>query len=328
MRRILWFSLSCFSLIVILLLGWWFHFLTEPASRLMTSEVEFQVAKGESVKGVAKHLERKGLISSATLFIILTKHRGLGQSIKSGDFMIPTHSTPDEVLKILVAAPPGNERMYTFPEGLNKWQLADRMASYGWSRETTLSLIQDHRWEGRLFPDSYRFSPTDSEKSVLNRMHHRFQQVWSTLVAQKGEKNQLSEVELLTLASLVEKETVLGEEAPIIARVFFNRLEKGMKLQSDPTYMYTAKRYGKKPTKADRLRKGNPYNTDQIKGLPPGPIANPGRVAILAAMNPSVDNRAKEWLFFVAKRDGSGRHYFSKTYDEHKRAIRKYLLKK
>lgn len=328
MRRILWFSLSFFILSVVLLLSWWFRFLTEPASHLTNSEVEFKVSKGETVKSVARRLEKERLISSAILFVILTKHRELGQSIKSGGFMIPTHARPDDILEILVAAPPSKERMYIFPEGLNKWQLADRMASYGWSRETTLSLIQEQRWEGRLFPDSYRFSPTDTEKSILTRMHHRFEQVWSALIAQKSEKNQLTELELLTLASLVEKETVSGEEAPIIARVFINRLERGMKLQSDPTYMYTAKRYGKKPTKADRLRKGNPYNTDQIKGLPPGPIANPGRVAMLAALKPSVDNRAREWLFFVAKRDGSGRHYFSKTYDEHKRAIRKYLRKK
>ena len=138
----------------------------------------------------------------------------------------------------------------------------------------------------------------------------------------------MSQSELLTLASIVEKESVMKDEAPVIAQVFFNRLDKKMKLQSDPTYVYTAERYGKKPTKADRLRKGNLYNTDQIAGLPPGPIANPGRNAMLAVLKPSTDPKAKTWIFFVAKRDGTGRHHFSKTYDEHKKAVRKYLIKR
>ena len=159
-------------------------------------------------------------------------------------------------------------------------------------------------------------------------MHNRFRAVWADLNVKHVNATKLSDIELLTLASMVEKEMVQSSEAPIIARVFLNRLEKGMKLQSDPTYVYSEARYGQKPTRSDRLKKGNPYNTDQIDGLPPGPIANAGRIALLAALQPASSKSSRKLLYFVAKRDGTGEHHFSKSYSEHRKAIKRYLKKK
>ncbi|MGB0645562.1 MAG: endolytic transglycosylase MltG, partial [Bradymonadia bacterium] len=203
--------------------------------------------------------------------------------------------------------------------------IADRLAKNGWNRKLALRLIEEKKLEGKLFPDTYSVTPAMTETEILTLMHERFKSVWKHIKSASSQKPKLSEHELITLASLVEKETVQPKEAPIIARVFLNRLEKDMKLQSDPTYVYTKERYGKKPTKTDRLTKDNPYNTDVIKGLPPGPIANPGRTALLAAMNPSALPKASSWLYFVAKRDGTGEHYFSRTYKEHRKAIKRYL---
>lgn len=305
-----------------------FHFYFAPITRSANENIVIRIETGESLDQVAQKLEARGLITSALLFEIMVRFKQQGRALKSGLFEVKSDATPPELIKILTKAPAGEEKLYTFPEGLNQWQMADLMAKYGWSRDTTLQIIKANKWEGRLFPDSYRFGPKESARSVLGRMNKRFTTVWSKLRKIHGTPTKFTPSQLLTLASLVEKEMVVKDEAPIIAKVFLNRLEKNMKLQSDPTYVYTAKRYGKKPTKADRLRKGNPYNTDQIRGLPPGPIANPGRHALQAVLKPSTNPKARTWLFFVAKRDGTGRHHFSSTYAEHKRAVRRYLKKK
>ena len=272
-------------------------------------------------------MEERQLISWSVYFVLLARYQNADRKLKAGVFRILL-ITPTGTIEIISKAQPGIERLYTFPEGLNRWQMADRMENFGWSRTDVLNIIDEKNWEGRLFPDSYRLGPKESAFNVLSRMNKRFEDIWGKLRSMHPTKSGLSEGELLTLASIVEKETVEKKEASVIARVFFNRLDKKMKLQSDPTYVYTAQRYGQKPTKADRLCRGNAYNTDQIKGLPPGPIANPGRNAMLAVLKPSKDPKAKDWIFFVAKRDGTGRHHFSKTYNEHKKAVRKYLIEK
>ena len=166
-----------------------------------------------------------------------------------------------------------------------------------------------------------------TEEDLLIRMNDRFNSVWKDLKVKHPHHPSLSDTELVTLASMVEKEMVQSIEAPTIARVFLNRIKLGMKLQSDPTYVYSADRYGKKPTRSDRLRAGNPYNTDQIVGLPPGPIANSGRIALTAALAPDTSKRAQKLVYFVAKRDGSGTHHFSETYSEHRKAIHRFLKK-
>ena len=256
---------------------------------------------------------------------MLAKYNTADRRLKSGEFIFRSHFKPLDILNTLTKAPPAESLKITIPEGFNRWQIADRLAQNGWNRKLVLRLIEEKKLEGKLFPDTYSVTPTMTETQILAVMHERFKSVWKTVNTASSHRPKLSEDELITLASLVEKETVQPKEAPIIARVFLNRLQKGMKLQSDPTYVYTKDRYGKKPTKTDRLAKDNPYNTDVIKGLPPGPIANPGRIALSAAMNPSGLPKASSWLYFVAKRDGTGEHYFSKTYTEHRKAIKRYL---
>jgi len=320
--------LGCCTLLALSIGVSWIHFYYRTADHNAEKRFTFRVNKGENVSDIASRLEDRKLITWSVYFTVLARFKDADRAIKAGTFELPGSATPPQIIAIISKSRPGVERLYTFPEGLNRWQVADLMSEYGWSRTEVLRIITERTWEGRLFPDSYRLGPKESALDVLTRMNKRFEKIWAKLRSDHPKKSELSEHELLTLASIVEKETVDKDEASVIAQVFFNRLGKKMKLQSDPTYVYTPDRYGQKPTKADRLRKGNVYNTDQIKGLPPGPIANPGRNAMLAVLKPSTDPKAKAWLFFVAKRDGTGRHHFSKTYDEHKKAVRKFLMRK
>ena len=290
--------------------------------------ITFSVSPGESIKSVASRLRDQSYIGWTEGFVWLARFDGSDRRLKAGQFVFRSHFTPKDILSALTKAPPGHDLKLTFPEGLNKWQIADRLSKKGWNRRLVLSLIDSQKIEGKLFPDTYRLNPKMSESDILRLMFERFNEVWKPLLDAHPNRPRLTEDELLTLASMIEKETVFAAEAPTIARVFLNRLRQGMKLQSDPTYVYTAKRYGKKPTRADRLRKNNPYNTDSIPSLPPGPIANPGRNSMRAVLKPDGSKQAGTWLYFVAKQDGSGQHYFSRNYSEHKRAINKFLKSK
>lgn len=287
--------------------------------------IPFSVSQGESMKAVAHRLQSKGYIGWARGFVWLSQLDGSDRKLKAGRFIFRSHFTPKDILNCLISAPPGDDLKLTFPEGLNRWQVADRLSKKGWNRRLILKLIEDKSLEGKLFPDTYRLHPEMSESEVLTLMTKRFADIWNPIIEQNPNRPDLTTDELLILASMVEKETVFAGEASTISRVFLNRLKRKMKLQSDPTYVYNSTRYGRKPTRRDRLQKDNPYNTDAIAGLPPGPIANPGRNSMIAVMQPNPSKIARKWLYFVAKRDGSGQHHFSQNYSEHKRAIQKYL---
>lgn len=318
-------ALHVFGLVVLSLSIALTHLYFRPIDLDHEQSIPFSVTPGESMKTVAERLRDKGYIGWTQGFIWLSQIDGSDRKLKAGRFVFRSHFTPQDILNCLVNAPPGNDLQLTFPEGLNRWQVADRLSKKGWNRRLILNIIEDKALEGKLFPDTYRLHPEMSESKILELMTNRFDQVWQMIINSNPNRPGLKPDELLILASMVEKETVFAGEASTIARVFLNRLEKKMKLQSDPTYVYTAKRYGRKPTRADRLKKDNPYNTDAIVGLPPGPISNPGRNSMAAVMQPNPSKTAKQWLYFVAKRDGSGQHYFSRNYSEHKRAIQTYL---
>ena len=301
------------------------HLYFRPIALDHEQSIPFSVSQGESMKTVASRLRAKGYIGWTQGFVWLSQLDGSDRKLKAGRFVFRSHYRPKDILNSLVNAPPGNDLKLTFPEGLNRWQVADRLSNKGWNRRLILKIIEDKSLEGKLFPDTYRFHPEMSESEILKLMTNRFHEIWIPIIRQHPNRPKLTTEELLILASMVEKETVFANEAASIARVFLNRLKKKMKLQSDPTYVYTSTRYGRKPTRADRLKKNNQYNKDVIKGLPPGPIANTGRNSMLAVMQPNPSKSAGRWLYFVAKRDGTGQHHFSRNYSEHKRAIQRYL---
>jgi UPF0755 protein len=220
------------------------------------------------------------------------------------------------------------ERRFTLPEGYSIFQAAELLEQKGFfARELFLkecrnpALLQElgirgPSVEGYLYPSTYNLVKVASPEDLIRIMTGQFSRVYDERFAGREGATKLSRREIVTLASLVEKEAVVPGDKPLIASVFYNRLQKGMPLQSDPTAVYG--RLSSKVTRQDVQRPG-PYNTYHIRGLPPGPIGNPGSGAIEAVLQPATTN----YYYFVAKSDGS--HQFSRTLDEHNRAVNLYL---
>ncbi len=240
-----------------------------------------------------------------------------------------TGQKPLDILKVLTTAETLQHKI-TVAEGLNAKEIAALYAMNNWCTvEEFLKLIHDREFldslgfnkinslEGYLYPDTYYLTrvPSIGAAEIIRKMVERFNQIWRELDADSEYQN-----EVVILASIVEKETANPSERARIAAVFKNRLERGMKLQSDPTVIYGIPQFNGNITKKD-LKTKTPYNTYAIKGLPVGPISNPGKEAIAAVLNPTDEN----FLYFVSKNDGT--HHFSTTLKEHNRAVRKYQRK-
>ncbi len=270
-------------------------------------------------------------------FSMLASWSGISKRLKAGEYTFNRPITPKE---ILVQLEKGSSILLpvTLREGLSVFEIVGELRRQGWDHpDDIISLCMDQDFvtslgvpaaslEGYLFPDTYFLSRIQSGRSVLKMMVTRFGQVWAELENQYRETQtpawsmDLSRHELVTLASIVEKETGMAEERPQIARVFYNRLQKRMRLQADPTVIYGLGSFDGNLTKRD-LRTPSAYNTYLLSGLPAGPIANPGKEALRAVLAPD----AGQWLYFVARGDGS--HQFSGNLKDHNRAVYKFQKK-
>ena len=285
------------------------------------------VKEGLSLKEVAGELERKKIITNKALFEFWAELLGYSRKIKAGEYELGAHMPPKRILEKLIK---GEVITYpvTVPEGFTAAQIAELLDEGGLiNKEKFLSMIHDaailkHHGisapslEGYLYPETYHFARGVSARSTIDAMVGRFWRVVNPLKKTIDEVGMKLE-DVITLASIVEKETGLAEERPTIASVFLNRLKKGMRLESDPTVIYGIKEFDGNLTRKD-LAKATPYNTYVIRGLPPGPIANPGIEAIRAVLHPA----KTDYLYFVSKNDGS--HHFSKSLSEHNRAVQVY----
>ena len=177
--------------------------------------------------------------------------------------------------------------------------------------------------EGQLYPGRYSFKREINTDLVISKLTQKFETEWSSLMEEHADRHSLSEEQLLILASIVQRESAVYTDQRKVSRVFYNRLKKGQKLQTDPTCVYGEERYLRKPNPKDCRDSENTYSTYVIKGLPPGPIGSPGRQAIKATLLPYQGKDAHRLFFFVARRDGSGQHHFSETYAEHIKADRR-----
>lgn len=280
------------------------------------------VPKGEGRIAIAERLEREGVIGNRWTFVgghLVQMFFGgrKAQELKAGEYEIKAHASMRDVMETLAE---GRSILYkvTVPEGLTSQQIVERLKG-----EANLTGdIKSIPAEGSLLPDTYAFSKGASRQEIIERMQSEMTKTLAALwEGRKAELPLRSIAEAVTFASIVEKETGRADERSRVAAVFHNRLKKGMRLQSDPTIIYGitggAGALGRGITKTDIDTK-TPYNTYQINGLPPGPIANPGRAALEAALNPAETND----LFFVA--DGSGGHAFSETLKEHNSAVKKW----
>ncbi len=315
----------CFVLLMFLALAFGYWAVT-PKDRTGEARV-FVVRHGTSFSQVASQLQEEGLISSRYLFVLWGKLLGYGKKIKSGEYRISPAMPPVNILAVLAKGVVVTHTV-TIPEGYTMRQIAAVLSEKGIvSAQEFLRVCMDptvvssyglegQSLEGYLYPDSYQFSRRLPAKLVVDVMVHRFFEVVSPYMDRIKEKG-MSLRKVVTLASIVEKETGLASERPLIASVFLNRLKKGMRLESDPTVIYAIRDFNGNLTRKDLARR-TPYNTYVVKGLPPGPIANPGIDSIRAVLYPADTS----YLYFVSKNDGS--HYFSSTLAQHNRAVARY----
>ena len=300
--------------------------LDEPIAQRKAS-IRISVAQGMTFKQLVAKLAQRTVLSDVLVFELYARFSGQDRNIKAGQYLIDGRSTPRQLLHELTQGQPEKSIRVTLPEGWNRWQMADRLAKVKLvDRDRFLKRVEMERLEGRLFPDTYSFIAKLDTDDVIDRLLNRHKVVWSQLKGSRLRKtSKLSDEDLINIASMAQKESGHLDEQQKIVRVFLNRLERGMKLQSDPTCVYHATLYKSKPSPRTCKDKTNPYSTYVIKGLPPTPIGNPGASALKASLDPFGGESAAKILFFVARQDGSKRHYFSETYKEHRGAVKRYL---
>ena len=311
-----------------LLFGLLFLFLSLPPFLQKRQIVEVQVERGEAFSSVVRKLKAKAVIRNERLFSLWARVRSLDKKIGWGIYRFELPVAPREVLNRLVLGKGAFHRV-TIPEGFTVREIADLLEKQGLAKKTpflaeaknpeVLSLLglQGKGIEGYLFPNTYHFPLLATERTLLITMVNQFKQVFTEDLEARARDLGFTRHEVITLASVIEKETGMAAERPLVSAVFHNRLKRMIPLQSDPTVIYGVKNFSGNLTRRDLMTK-TPYNTYVQRGLPPGPIGNPGLPSIQAALFPA----QVSYLYFVSKNDGS--HFFSKTLREHNRAVKIY----
>jgi UPF0755 protein len=298
-----------------------------------SNEKVIEISSGMNMTKLAKLLKEQGLIQDEYKMRLYAKILGRGKHIKKGEYKLDGGMTPQGMIDI-VSSGKSIQYSITFPEGSNIYDMAELLDQRGLIKgKSFLDTVRDPKLvqetlgraapslEGYLFPETYDITHFTSAKELVKMMLAKFNENYAALA--KTAEVKMPKHELVTLASVVEKETGAPEERPLIASIFYNRLKKGIPLQSDPTILYGIIDATGKPTnnitKAD-ITRPNRYNTYTVKRLPYGPIANPGREALAATMKPAQTN----YLYFVSRNDGT--HVFTSTYADHLKAVKKFQL--
>jgi UPF0755 protein len=319
------------SIILLYFLSFWLGFGLYFSKKTAPEKIIFEVEKGKGIKTIAQALEKKEIINDQWTFLIEYELFVSPQSLKAGEYLF---SPPFKVKEILTTLIQGKIYLHPLavPEGLTAREIAELLQSRGFGQEDDyqrafLDTGPISSWdrkaanlEGYLFPETYYFPKSATARQITLAMVSQFKTVFNKGWQKQAHKIGLTIREVVILASLIEKETSLPEERRLVSAVFHNRLKMGMKLDCDPTIVYVLKlesrfegRLHSKDMKLD-----SPYNTYLYRGLPPGPVCNPGRESLLAALFPADAN----YLYFVSRNDGS--HEFSRTFQEHQIALRKY----
>lgn len=290
------------------------------------------IKPGTSFTSIARAFETAGIVDDARLFTLLARWEDAAAHIQAGEYRFADPATPEQVLRRLTS---GDVRklQLTIPEGFNLKEIAARIEAAQISSATeVLRLAGDSALlsrvgvdadtlEGYLFPETYTYTSDTPAKELLTAMIAQFKQQLTPELLAAARQQDMNRHQLVTLASIIQKEAGNNEEMPLISAVFHNRLRRGIPLQADPTVIYGIEDFDGNLTRR-HLREATPYNTYRRRGLPPGPIASPGMEALQAAAFPADVND----LYFVSKGDGS--HAFSATLEEHNRAVRKYQLRR
>ncbi|MBN2654185.1 MAG: endolytic transglycosylase MltG [Nitrospirae bacterium] len=291
--------------------------------------IEVQIPEGANYKQAVAILAENELIRDKNLFLAIGRLMNADKKIKAGYYTFFHRMSPLKAFRTLLS---GKiiEHTVTIVEGDSLYEISRKLSDTGIMSNESFnnlkndqSLLQDldidaPSLEGYLAPQTYNFPKGATPSAVIRFMVNTQRSSYPADFEQKADKLNMSENEIITLASIIEREAVVNEERPLISAVFHNRLKKGMPLQADPTAIYGVKNYSQKITREDLKRK-TLYNTYVIKGLPPGAIASPGRRSIEAALNPAKANH----YYFVS--NGDGTHKFSTTLSEHNEAVRSYI---
>lgn len=327
MRRLLYGLLLLMVAAPVGLAGWMYLFVQQEISVAEDSQ-ELVLEHGLSLRSIADRLVTEQVLQEPWRFVLLVRVMGRERDIKAGNYELKRGMTVNDLFLTLTQGS-SIQRSITFIEGWTFQQMREALNRHEDIRHLSVAMTdqeimqhigaKENHPEGLFFPDSYFFTRSSSDIDILKRAYHtmqrRLQQAWEGRSA--GLPYQ-TPYEALILASLIEKETGRGEERPLIARVFLNRLQLNMRLQTDPTVIYgMGERFDGNLRRHD-LTQDTPYNTYTRGGLPPTPIAMPGMAAIHAALHPADGNA----LYFVSRGDGS--HVFSATLDEHNRAVNQY----
>ena len=312
--------------------GFFYHQATVSVGE-NTQTIILSIPPGATLKKISKDLQSLSLIRNASAFRLLANIRQKQTHIQVGEYELNQSMLPMDILKAITS---GKTVLHpvTIPEGYRISEIAELLTeTISINKEIFIKEtrnedllnklnITSKSLEGYLFPETYHFSKHTSEKKIIQTMLNTFQQRMKTKKIQHQiQSSDMSLHEIITLASLIEKETGMNGERKHISSVFHNRLKRKMRLQTDPTVIYAIENFDGNIRKKD-LNIDSPYNTYRHKGLPPGPIASPGIKSIVAALNPIKTSH----LYFVSKKDGS--HQFSSSLKEHNRAVQKYQLKK
>lgn len=309
----------------ILLLLIWTALVFLPAPKAMDGPMLVEVPAQSGLFGVAQALQEAGAIRSRLAFVSLALLRGSARALRAGEYELPRGASTWTVLR-LVESGKVKPRVVTIPEGYGLADIAKLLAREGLVTEEEILRasvdktllqhlgVQGSSLEGYLFPDTYYFRKGQRAEDLLGRMVQQTRELLTPELLAEAKSKNLSVHQLLTLASIVEREAKLDEERPLIAAVFWNRLKAGMPLQADPTVAYVLGKNGKVLSRED-LAVDSPYNTYRYPGLPPGPIANPGKASIMAALRPA----SVGYLYFVSLDDTH--HLFSVSLAQHQEAI-------
>ena len=308
----------------------------ESLDKTSTRMVIIEVEKGSKPLEIVKKLESEKVIANATTFYWTGKILGYWGKLKMGEYEVSPHMNTMEILNVITSGISVMKTL-TIPEGDNMYQVAEKIESKGLgTAQEVLDLCRNTSFisklgftdplpptlEGYLYPESYFLNKSATPEQILTQMVRTFRSHWKKEFDQRAKELKLTPHQVVTLASVIEKETGASSERPMISSVFHNRLAQHMKLQSDPTTIYGLwESYSGNIHKRD-LQSRTPYNTYVIPALPVGPISNPGIEAIKAALYPA----KSEYLFFVSHNDGT--HEFTKKFSDHQNAVIKFQVNK
>jgi UPF0755 protein len=342
-------SVAAIAVCAALGIGWYAADQLKPTTAGQ-DPVLVEIPEGTPSRGIADILEEEGIIRNGSIFAYYLKYKGLGRNFQAGTYEMKPGMEISEIITALAEGKTVKEEVvrFTIPEGYTAGKIIDMLSlEYGFSREELTTLLNSRKaiddaaeddrpvWaatapsdrevkfllEGYLFPETYELPKKATAEQAVRRMlrelDHKLTQLPQGWEARLAELN-ISFHELLTIASLIEREVRIDEERSLVAGVIYNRLRKDMPLQLDATIQYLFEEQKERIYEKD-LKIESPYNTYLNSGLPPGPIASPGLKSIEAALHPETT----KYLFYVTRKDGTGGHLFAETYEQHLKNIKK-----